>query len=190
MNKSLNSQSDAQIAALVANGDNGAYSILVERFEAKLLRYAMYLVKDYDVASDVTQDTFIKAYINLRSFNPNQAFSPWIYRILHNEAMNVIKRSKKTLSFSDLGDVSDNFFVEFSADKIVDKAILKEKLKKCLSKIDLKYQEVIALYFFDHLKYSDISEILHIPASTVGVRINRAKATLRQICQNDGVNHE
>jgi RNA polymerase sigma-70 factor (ECF subfamily) len=164
--------------------------VLVERYEAKLLRYATYLIKDYDVASDVTQDTFIKAYINLRSFKSGNAFSPWIYRILHNEAMNVIKRNKKTLTFSDMGDASNNFFVSFATDHVLDKNMLRTNVQKCLGKIDIKYQEVLALYFFDNLKYEEISEILHVPASTIGVRISRGKATLKKICQNDGVNYE
>ncbi len=182
--------SDSQIISLVMKGDSSMYSLIVERYEAKLLRYATYLVKDYDVAADVTQDTFIKAYINLRSYNTTKSFSPWIYRILHNEAMNVIKRSKKTLTFSDLGEASNNFAVGFAADKLVDKNILKASVRTCLEKISLKYQEALALYFFDNLKYDEISEILHIPASTVGVRISRGKSALKKVCQDNGVNYE
>lgn len=190
MDTKNDSLSDSQVVALVMKGDNAMYALLVERYEAKLLRYATYLIKDYDVASDITQDTFIKAYINLRSFKPGKAFSPWIYRILHNEAMNVIKRSKKTLTFSDMGDACDNFFVNFATDNVLDKNMLKANIQKCLGKIDIKYQEVLALYFFDNLKYDEISEILHVPASTIGVRISRGKAALKKVCQNDGVNYE
>ena len=182
--------SDSQIVALVMKGDNSMYALLVERYEAKLLRYATYLVKDYDVASDITQDTFIKAYVNLRSFQPGKAFSPWIYRILHNEAMNVIKRSKKTLTFSDMGDASNNFAVGFKTDEIVDKNMLNANVRGCLGKINLKYQEVLALYFFDHLKYDEISQILHVPTSTIGVRISRGKAALKKVCQDNGVKYE
>ncbi len=190
MNTNHDNLSDSQIVALVMKGDNSMYALIVERYEAKLLRYATYLVKDPDVASDVTQDTFIKAYVNLRSFKPGKAFSPWIYRILHNEAMNVIKRSKKTLTFSDMGDASNNFSVGFTTDKAVDKSMLSANVRACLAKISLKYQEVLALYFFDHLKYDEISEILHVPASTIGVRIGRGKAALKKVCQDEGVKYE
>lgn len=182
--------SDSQVVASVMKGDQSMYAVIVERYEAKLLRYAIYLVKDYDVASDITQNTFIKAYVNLRSFNLGKAFSPWIYRILHNEAMNVIKRSKKTLTFSDTGDASNNFSVDFDTDKVVDNNILNASVRACLSKISLKYQEVLALYFFDNLKYDEISDILHVPASTIGVRISRGKAALKKVCQDNGVKYE
>jgi len=182
--------SDPQIVSLVLEGDKEMYAVLVERYEAKLLRYAIYLLKDYDIASDAVQDTFIKAYINLFSFNLNKTFSSWIYRILHNEAMNLIKRNKKTSTFTEMDMDGDEVFVKFSTDKIMDKNLLKASVRKCLSSIDIKYQEVLVLYFFDNLKYDEISDILHIPSSTVGVRIKRAKQALMKACKNDGVNYE
>ena len=95
MKSQKNHLSDSQVVALVLSGDVDAYSLIVERYESKLMRYATYILKDYDVASDITQEAFIKAYINLHSFKLDKQFSPWIYRILHNGAMNFIKRNKK-----------------------------------------------------------------------------------------------
>jgi len=182
--------SDSQIVLLVLRGDNDKYALIVERYEAKLPRYANFLVKDYHIASDLVQDTFIKAYINLNGFNTDKSFSSWIYRILHNEAMNLIKRNKKSTTFSDYGMTGDEISVKFSTDKTIDSNLLKDSVKKCTSKVSVKYQEVLALYYFDHLKYDEISDILRIPTSTVGVRVKRAKAELKKICQSDGVKYE
>lgn len=189
-NDNLGDLTDSQIISLVLKGDNNMYAQIVERYEAKLVRYSTYLLKDYDMASDVVQDTFIKAYVNLFGFKLNKSFSSWIYRILHNEAMNLIKRNKKISTFSDKGMDGDEVFVKFSTDKIIDNNILKASVKKCISNIDLRYQEVLALYYFDNLKYDEISDILHVPTSTIGVRIKRAKAELKKICQNQGVKYE
>ena len=186
----INKLSDSQIVNLVLDGEKEMYATLVERYEAKLLRYAMYLLKDHDIASDIVQDTFIKAYINLFSFHLNKSFSSWIYRILHNEAINLIKKNKKTSTFTEMDMDGDEVFVRFNTDKIMDKNLLKASVRKCMSSIDIKYQEVLALYFFDNLKYEEISDILHIPSSTVGVRIKRAKVALMKTCKNDGVNYE
>ena len=182
--------SDSQIVSLVLKGEKEIYAVLEERYEAKLLRYAMYLLKDHDIASDVVQDTFIKAYVNLFSFHLNKSFSSWIYRILHNEAMNLIKKNKKTSTFTEMDMDGDEVFVKFSTDKIMDKNLLKASVRKCMRNIDIKYQEVLALYFFDNLKYDEISDILHIPISTVGVRIKRAKDSLMKVCKNDGVSYD
>lgn len=181
---------DSQIIASVIGGDNDAYALIVERYEAKLLRYATYLLKDYDVASDAVQDSFIKAYINLRSFNMTKQFSPWIYRILHNEAMNIIKRSKKTIALDGADEINDDYMVHFSTAEMLDKRLINTDVRKCLTELDVKYGEVLALTYFDNLKYDEISDILHIPTSTVGVRLRRAKVILKKVCQRNGVRYE
>jgi len=190
MNIKSDDFSDSDIISLVLDGDYDIYRLIVERYEAKLMRYSLYLLKDYDIASDVVQEAFIKAYINLRSFNLEKPFSPWIYRILHNGAMNVIKSNKKTCALGAIDEMGDNFLVKFDADKVIDKRLLDSKVKKCLSEINIKYKEVLLLSFFENLKYEEISDILHIPTSTVGVRIRRGKEALRIVCQKEGVDYE
>jgi len=182
--------SDSDIITKVINGDVDTFRLIVERYEAKLMRYSIYLLKDYDIASDVVQETFIKSYINLRNFRIGKQFSSWIYRILHNNAMNAIKSNKKTCSTAAIDEIGDDFIKKFETDKIIDKKLLDAKVRKCLDKISVKYQEILELSYFENLKYEEISDILHIPTSTVGVRIRRAKQMLKKICQNEGVEYE
>lgn len=190
MNVDYDNLSDSDVVVATLKGDEDSFRILVERYEAKLMRYASYILKDYDMASDVVQETFIKSYINLRSYKIGKPFSPWIYRILHNLAMNVIKANKKTCALGAIDEMGDNFLVKFDADKVIDKRLLDSKVKKCLSEINIKYKEVLLLSFFENLKYEEISDILHIPTSTVGVRIRRGKEALRIVCQKEGVDYE
>jgi RNA polymerase sigma-70 factor, ECF subfamily len=172
----------------VLKGDVDSYALIVERYETKLLRYAGYLLKDPDQAADAVQEAFIKAYINLRSFNLNKQFSSWIYRITHNEAMNLVKKHKKTFSFSDLDINNDTLAVNYAYGANLDKMFLKKEVQGCLQKLHVKYQEVVVLYYFQNQSYEEISDILHIPKSTVGVRINRAKKLLKTACEAKGVN--
>ena len=190
MSISHDTLSDSQLIAKILSGDDGMYAQIVERYEGKLMRYATYILKDYDAASDVTQEAFIKAYVNLRSFKLDKQFSSWIYRILHNNAMNYIKRNKKTCALGAINEVDDDFLVSFNSDKIIDRDMLNIEVRKCLDQIDIKYREVLALNYFDNLKYDEISDILRIPKSTVGVRIRRAKIMLKKVCQKNGVNYE
>jgi RNA polymerase sigma-70 factor (ECF subfamily) len=182
-----NDLTDAEVVTAVLGGDKDSFSQIVERYEAKLLRYIVYLIKDPDQAADILQDTFIKAYINLRSFRLNKQFSSWIYRIAHNETINAIKKSGKTSTFSDLNISGDDFAVDFSFGKAMDKMFLKKEVQRCLKTLNVKYSEVILLYFFENLSYQEISDILRIPTSTVGVRIGRAKKILKAACMGAGV---
>jgi RNA polymerase sigma-70 factor (ECF subfamily) len=176
--------SDAYVVDLIVSGDKEKYSVLIERYEAKLIRYAQFLVKDYDNSLDVVQDAFIKAYTNLNSFNKSKNFSSWIYRITHNEAINFINKNKRSPNLSSLDKDEDEFYFNNDFDEHIDKMFFKKEVMKCIKSLDLKYQEVIILFYFEHLSYEQISDILHIPKSTVGVRASRAKAVLKRICSD------
>ena len=78
--------SDEVLVVQVIEGDADAYATLMTRYESRLLRYVIYLIHDQAAAEDAVQETFIKAYQNLRSYKPSYKFSSWIYRIAHNEA--------------------------------------------------------------------------------------------------------
>ncbi len=104
--------------------------------------------------------------------------------------MNAIKSNKKTCSLGAIDEIGDNFIKKFDTDKVLDKSLLDNKVRGCLSKISIKYQEVLGLNYFENLRYEEISDILHIPVSTVGVRIRRAKEMLKRICQQEGVKYE
>lgn len=182
--------SDEKIIQAVIGGDKDKYALIVERYESKLMRYAQYLLKDYDLASDTVQESFIKAFINLRSFDTKRQFSPWIYRILHNEAMNVIKRNKKVVSLDSEDNEANTPYQDFWHDIKIDQQILNSQVRNCLDKIDIKYKEVLMLSYFENLKYEEISDILRIPTSTVGVRIKRGKEALKKICSKKEVKYD
>ena len=81
---------DEEIVEKVRSNDRDLYAVIIERYKNKLLRYATNLIHDEDRASHIVQDSLVKAYINLNGFNTKKKFSSWIYRIVHNESMNVI----------------------------------------------------------------------------------------------------
>ena len=178
-------QADEAIVARVTSGETDAYAILMQRYEQKLLRYVTYLIHDQFTARDVVQETFIKAYQNLRGFNPKYRFSPWIYRIAHNEAMNALKKSGRHPA-DDIDTLPD---VSYDArlDELLDVELVKHHVNGCLSQLEPKYREVVQLVYFEGMKYEDVSDVLHLPVSTVGVWLSRAKAKLKQICEAKGV---
>lgn len=176
---------DESIVATVIHGDVDAYALLMDRYEAKLRRYVVYLIHDDGAAADIVQETFIKAYHNLRGFNAKYKFSSWIYRIAHNEAMNAIRKNRHVAS-TDIDQLADESY-ESNAGDLLDSQATKKGVHDCLSKIAPKYREVVQLIYFEHMKYEEVSDVLHIPTSTVGVRLSRAKKKLKDICQKKGV---
>jgi RNA polymerase sigma-70 factor (ECF subfamily) len=175
-------ETDEQIALAVQGGAANKFGELVERYEAKLLRYARKFLLDPEDAQDIVQDIFIKAYENMQSFDTTRRFSPWIYRIAHNEFVNALKKreSRRTVFTIDF----DTLFPHLQAVDTADSAALerdtKETLEKHLDKLDPKYREPLILYYLESMDYREIADILHIPVSTVGVRLARGRAMLQK----------
>lgn len=181
----LTDESDESIVSKVVRGDSDAYAEIMSRYEPRLLRYVTYLIHNQAMAADVVQETFIKTYQNLHGFKPQYKFSSWIYRIAHNEAMNAVKKNKH-ISDSDIDEAPDSSY-DARLDEVLDRAFLKEHVHSCLEKLEPKYRAVIQLVYFEHMKYDEVSDVLHVPASTVGVWLSRAKSRLKLICEQKGI---
>ena len=177
--------SDEVIVVDIVHGNIDSYEILMARYEAKLHRYVTYLIHDPTTARDVVQETFIKAYRNLQGFNPRYKFSSWIYRIAHNEAMNAVKKFAYHAD-DDIEALSDESY-DAGLDEVVDKKILKRHVHDCLKQLEPKYRDVIQLVYFERMKYEEASDVLYVPASTIGVWLSRAKTRLKHICEQKGV---
>lgn len=185
MNKSPDA-TDEDIVAQVIGGDIDAFGDIMQRYETRLVRYVVYLIHNEHAARDVVQESFIKAYQNLQGFNAKYKFSSWIYRIAHNEAMNAVKREKHLAHDIDVDEISEASY-ETSTIQDIDRTILQGDVKACLDSLELKYREVLMLQYYENMKYSEISDVLHIPESTVGVWAKRGKAILKHICEKKGV---
>jgi len=176
MSQSTDQLTDEEIVSIIRSGETDSFGILVERYEVKMKRYARKFLFGYEDTEDIVQQVFVKAFVNIRSFDTEKKFSSWLYRIAHNEFINAIRKKKKEpLSFFD----SDLLFPRLSGKESTDKEIKEQELRqiidKCLDKIGPKYREPLVLYYFEELNYKEIANILRIPVSTVGIRILRAK---------------
>ena len=95
MSRENNQITDEEIAKSVQEGETDLFGILIERYEAKMLRYARKFLFDYEDAQDAMQNVFAKTYVNIQSFDTDKRFSSWLYRIAHNEFINTIRKKKK-----------------------------------------------------------------------------------------------
>ena len=170
---------DEELVIKITSKDKELYKELVDRYQKKLMRYITYLISDEEKAADVVQDAFIKAYVNLNGFNTSKKFSSWIYRIAHNEALNLIKKTKKEFSMPDNFDIGGNTNLE----EEYSKKELINMVNTCINSIPVKYSEVLVLYYMEEKSYEEISDILRIPMGTVATRLNRGKEWMKKICK-------
>jgi RNA polymerase sigma-70 factor (ECF subfamily) len=173
-------RTDEQIAAAVQDGDTESFGLLVARYEEKLLRYGRRFLNDRDDIADLVQDAFIKAFENIRGFDTERRFSPWLYRIAHNTFVNELRSRRMNVLRIDLDTLFPQPIARERADDDVLDAETKSALEAHLDDLDPKYREPIVLYYLQELSYEEISEILHIPTATVGVRLHRGRKLLRE----------
>lgn len=184
MSQSVNQLTDEEIARLVQSGETESFGILIERYEAKMKRYAKRFLFGYEEAEDLAQEVFLKTYINIQSFNTSKKFSSWLYRIAHNEFINAIKKKgKEPISFFDSDVIFPHPISKENTDKKITESELRAMLDKCLNKLKPKYREPLVLYYFEELNYKEIADVLHIPIATVGIRLRRGKKTMKAFCE-------
>jgi len=184
-------KTDEEIALLVQKGDKEAFGVLIERYEKKIIRYGRKFLNNSADIEDLVQEVFIKTYININGFNTSKRFSPWIYRIAHNEFVNALKKKKsERLHFIDGDTVFPHIASKERADKETDERELRELLDKGLDHLDNKYREPLLFFYMEGMSYKDIADILQIPVSTVGVRVNRGKTALQKIYKKLNLSYE
>ncbi len=176
---------DELIASKVQQGDSNIFGELVKRYEQKMMRYTRKFLFAGDEVKDVVQEIFLKAYVNIRSFDASRRFSPWLYRIAHNELINAVKKKSRLPTFTfDL----DALFPHLAAKENVEGELERKEaltmLDRSLDKLSPKYKEVLVLYYIEELDYKEIAEVLQIPISTVGVRLQRGRVMLKKIVQS------
>jgi len=184
MKISLKNLTDEELVVVVREKDREAYEEVMKRYQNKLLRYAVYLVGNEDEASDVVQETFIKAFINLKGFDSKRKFSSWIYRICHNEAVNLLKKKKQYISLDANEWLKEKLGGRDNVEEEMEKKETKQMIRKGLLKLAVEYRSVLTLYFLEDKKYEEIAEVLRIPLGTVGIRMKRGKEKLKKICSN------
>lgn len=178
----MHDQSDEVIAHQVQHGDSESFALLVERYEQKIRRYIKKFLYSYEDTQDTTQEVFLKAFENIQQFDAKKRFSPWLYRIAHNTAINIIKKkAREPLPFFDADTLFPHPMAKEQSDKQAITHELADAMKTCLNTLKPTYREPIILYFFEDMSYEQISDIMHIPVTTVGVRITRAKKQLKKM---------
>ena len=167
---------DFKLVSDCLSGNGRSYEVLVEKYHKIIFRLANKLVKDFDDAEEITQSVFVKAYENLKNYNPNYKFFSWLYRIAVNESINFGKRKKS------VEKISENFrSVDDDPDKIYDNNALSDVITDALMELDMLYRMPVVLKHFLDYSYKELSYLLGVPEKTVKSRLFTGRQLLKDI---------
>lgn len=155
------------------------FALIVERYRGPLLAYIKRLGRiSTEDAEDLLQEVFLKAYLNLNSFDSGLKFSSWIYRIAHNETISYFRKLKArpqgyAVDFESIAIT--RLLADFSLKEEIDNKISHDKIKTVLNELNIEHRDLLILKFFEEKSYQEISDIIKKPLGTVASAMNRAK---------------
>mgnify|MGYP003499260849 FL=1 len=175
----------------VLKGDQNAYADIVNLYQHKLYQICYRMLGNKQEAEDIAQEAFVRAYINLHSYDQKRKFSTWIYRIATNLCIDRIRKKKPDyyLDAEVAGTDGLDMYSQIAADEklpedVVAQMELQERIQYEISRLPDKYRSVIVLKYIEELSLQEISEILDMPLGTVKTRIHRGREALRKQLSN------
>ncbi|MBP7214373.1 MAG: sigma-70 family RNA polymerase sigma factor [Candidatus Kapabacteria bacterium] len=183
-NEEINRE-DREIVTRILDGNKNEFSKIERRYSSLIYSLFKKMVHNSADAEDLTQETFIKIYNNLASYNPVYPFSSWILKISSNTCIDFLRKKRiDTIPLEKQDDDNENdIYLQIpDTTSVPDKNLInKEKIQninKLVNMLPEIYQHIIRLRFEDDLSYSEISETLNIPLGTVKTLIFRARKML------------
>lgn len=166
---------DQSVLDRVKTGDMNAFSELVLKHQKGLLRLALRVVGDFNIAEDVVQESFIKAYQKLETFEGRASFKSWIFQITLNTARNKLRG--KHLDSVDIENVQ--IPVEALGESDMIQADLKSAVQNEVAKLPAKQRMALSLRIFDDLSFAEIADVMNCPYDTAKANYRHALIKLR-----------
>jgi RNA polymerase sigma-70 factor (ECF subfamily) len=176
--------SDAQIVARVLAGDRESYAELVRRHQEGLYRHALGMVGSGDVASDLAQESLIKAYSRLRACKDPSRFGAWAFRILRNHCLDYLKDPRRdTVPLAE-----DTAFAEERDDPelTLEQTELRQAVYRALESLPAAQREAFLLKHVDERSYEEMAELLDASVSALKMRVMRAREALQLLLAPQG----
>ncbi|WP_191557648.1 RNA polymerase sigma factor SigW [Metabacillus idriensis] len=171
----------------VKKGDQNAFAEIVDIYKDKIYQLCYRMLGNSHEAEDIAQEAFIRAYVNINSYDMDKKFSTWLYRIATNLTIDRIRKKKPDyyLDAEVAGTEGLTMYSQVAADVAlpedqVETMELQQMIQKEILKLPDKYRSVIVLKYIDELSLIEISEILDMPIGTVKTRIHRGREALRK----------
>jgi RNA polymerase sigma-70 factor (ECF subfamily) len=188
VNFTENAKNDLQLVARARNGEQKAYAELMHRYKDSIYFMVLKMVNNKEDANDLTVETFAKAFEKLDKYQPEFAFSTWLFRVATNNCIDFIRKKKlNTTSIHGMTDEDgEEQTLQIKSDTLnpEETQIKKqqtEELKLLISNLPHRYRNLITLRYFDELSYEEIAEQLDLPLGTVKAQLFRARFLLSNI---------
>ncbi len=186
--------SDIVLVERVAQGNQEAFEVLVQRYTPPLFNFIRRYVKDYEQSNDILQHVFFQLYLHIAQLNNNlsmlhtrEPIKAWLYQVAWNRSMDEL-RKKKPILFSDLemcDEEEEWSFLETIPDpyplpeEVAEQSDMQRRLQQAIQTLPSKFRRIVILRYREELTFVEIGQILNIPHNTAKTYFQRARPLLR-----------
>jgi RNA polymerase sigma-70 factor (ECF subfamily) len=179
--------SDMEVIRLVIQGDQQAYTELVDRYRDYVFTLATRFCKNREDAEEVAQDIFVKVYRSLADFKGSSKFSTWLYTITYNTSVTFLRKKKMdTRSLDEEGTLIqlENHESSFNANLMEQKSRV-NRVNEAISQLSPDDAQIITLFYKGDQSLDEIGVIMGMDPNTVKVRLHRARKRLKDKLEKD-----
>jgi RNA polymerase sigma-70 factor (ECF subfamily) len=174
--------SDNEIINQVLNGNQQAYTVLVNRYQNYVFTLAQRMIKNREDAEEVAQDAFIKAYKFLVNFRGESKFSTWLYTIVHNSCITFLRKKKVEIHSLDNGALferADNIESGMRANTVEQKS-RQAMVNEAIAMLSADDAQIITLFYKAEQSLEETAQVLGIEVNAAKVRLHRARTRLKE----------
>ncbi len=192
-NRNMILDDDQVLITKILDGDKSSFEELMKKYNRKMFNFIFRMVREEEIAIELTQDFFIKIFTVMHKYNFQYKFSTWAYRICYNLVIDHVRKNQANIDSLDDDSVSQRLMVEsknyVSEDgfDVLEREEVRDFLWGMVEEIPIKYKELILMRYLQGLKYDEIADITGLPVGTVKNRIFKAKNLLRKEIDQHGM---
>tara|TARA_B110001454_G_scaffold219111_1_gene250026 strand:- start:28087 stop:28701 length:615 start_codon:yes stop_codon:yes gene_type:complete len=175
MGKDLLILTDNELVQEIKTGNRKAFSEIVKRHQKSLLRMSLRFVKDLDMAEDVVQESFIKAFEKLNAFEGRSSFKSWLFQIAVNTAKNKLRERRRATTDID----SVQLAVGAVAESSLVHSALSQEIQEEIDKLPTKQRTALILRVYEDLSFKEIADIMECPYDTAKANYRHALMKLK-----------
>ena len=175
---------EQKLVSLIQAGDESAFAEIVHTYKDRIVNYLYQMTGDYQRASDLAQETFIRVFFKADKYKPIAPFSSWIYAIASNLAKSDIKRRRR-VAIIPLDDIQYGLDASTPSEESQDSGLVRN-LRQALEGLNPRYRIPVVLKDVEGYSQEEIAAIIQRPVGTVKARISRGRAMLRKRLEKAG----
>jgi RNA polymerase sigma-70 factor, ECF subfamily len=173
--------SDARLVEDARRGNRDAFGVLVQRYERRLVRVILRFVSDPELARDLAQETFLRAYVRFNQFDPSRRFGPWLFRIGVNLTFDYLRRRRRRGKLSLFTDYWNNGTGDPETPDPRGQLDTRQEVELVLKQVPEKYRTVLILRDMENFSTSEIAAIMNRKEATIRWRLAEARNMFQRL---------